>query len=130
MTRTHRPRRPWSLACALLLSFGCGASQTGAPADPSRAQEALRAALDAWKGGETLDALAQRTPPIRVSDLDWSGGLRLEGYQAEEAGQLLGYDLNYPVVLNLKDRKGKALKKKAVYVVTTQPELLVLRQED
>src|SRR4051794_28572196 len=98
MTIIHRPRRSWPLACAFLLSFGCGASQTGAPADPSRAQEALHAALDAWKGGQPLDALAQRSPPIRVSDLDWSGGLRLEGYQAEGAGQLLGYDLNYPVV--------------------------------
>jgi hypothetical protein len=118
------------LAAPLLVSLGCGAGQTGRPADPAQAEQALNAVLDAWKRGEPPDTLARRTPPIHVSDLDWTGGLRLERYKADQAGRLVGFDMNYPVVLQLKGPLGKALTKKAVYTVSTQPELLVLRQEN
>jgi len=73
--------------------------------------------------------LEKRTPPIHVKDVDWNGGFRLVSYKAGEAGKLAGYDMNYPVVLELKSPKGNSVKKNAVYTVTTRPELLVSRQE-
>jgi hypothetical protein len=85
--------------------------------------------LEAWKGGETPAALARRTPPIHVSDGDWMTGLRLQGYQADDGGKLVGSDVNFNVVLELKTAKGKVVKKDAVYAVTTHPQLLVLRQD-
>jgi hypothetical protein len=88
------------------------------------------AALDAWKGGESPDALAKRSPPIRVSDGDWMAGLRLQGYRAPDEGKLVGSDVNYSVALELKNAKGKVSKKTAVYAVTTRPQLMVLRQND
>ena len=61
--------------------------------------------------------------------MDWKGGFRLVGYKADADGKLVGYDMNYPVVLELKSPKGKSVKKNAVYTVTTSPELLISRQE-
>jgi hypothetical protein len=130
MARTAGKLRSWWFAGALALigPAGCGSPNPPA-AEPSRAHDALRAALDAWKAGETPEALSKRTPSIHVSDTDWKGGFRLIGYQAGEAGRLVGFDMTYPVVLELKDRKGRSVKKTAVYTVSTNPQLLVLRQE-
>jgi hypothetical protein len=117
------------LAAALAAASGCGVGSSVHPADPTQAQAVLRTVLDAWKAGETPDALQKRTPPIHVADMDWRDGFRLVGYQADSEGKLVGYDMNYPVVLELKNPKGTAVKKKAVYTITTAPEVLVLRQE-
>ncbi len=129
--RTSSPSRPTWLAGVLSLALGiggCGPSAT--PSDDADGRKALQTALDAWKEGETPDALANRTPSIHVSDGDWKSGLRLQSYQPEGEGKLIGSDLNYTVVLELKSPKGKASKKTAVYAVTTHPQLLVLRQDD
>ena len=128
--RTISPaRRPLlCVAGALLASLGCGGSSAHT-ADSSQGKQTLIAVLDAWKAGETPDALAGRTPAIHVSDADWKGGSKLVGYKADGEGRLVGYDMNYPVTLELKTPKGKSVKKAAVYTVTTSPQLLVLRQE-
>jgi hypothetical protein len=91
---------------------------------------ALLAALDACTGGEPPDALAKRSPPIRVSDGDWMSGTHLQGYRADDEGKLVGSDVSYSVELELKNAKGKVSKKTAVYAVTTRPQLMVLRQND
>lgn len=111
-----------TLACA-----GCGASAP--PSDPAEGRKTLQTVLDAWKGGEKPDALAQRTPPIHVTDGDWMSGLRLQSYEANDEGKLVGTDVNYNVVLELKTAKGKTVKRNAVYAVTTRPQLLVQRQD-
>ncbi len=124
-------RRAAVLTVALGLTLGaagCGPAAT--PADPADGRKALLAALDAWKGGEKPDALAGRTPSIHVADGDWSGGFALQNYKAEDEARHVGSDLSYKVVLELKNPKGKAVTKEAVYAVSTQPQLLVLRQDD
>ncbi|QEH36894.1 hypothetical protein OJF2_54790 [Aquisphaera giovannonii] len=115
------------LAPILLISPGCGASAS--PADPARAQETLRIALDAWKAGSKPGDLSGHATPIRVSDQEWAGGWTLLDYRVDDDGKLVGFDMNYPVELNLKRPGGGTVKKKAVYTVTTHPESLVLRQE-
>jgi len=129
MTLLSWVRRPWWLAVPLMLCLGCGSGQSARPTDPGQALQTLRVVLDAWKAGETPQRLESRTPAIHVADPDWSAGFSLVGYQADSAGRLVGYDMNYPVVLELKDAKGRSLKKEAVYVITTAPMFLVLRQE-
>jgi hypothetical protein len=111
------------------MSGGCGAAQSAHTSDPAQAQQALHAVLDAWKAGEQPADLEKRTPPIHVKDLDWLDGFRLVSYKAGEEGRLVGYDMNYPVVLELKSPKGTSVKKNAVYTITTRPELLISRQE-
>ena len=109
------------------LVSGCG-SPMGSSSDPTEGKEALSAALDAWKAGETPDALTKRTQPIHMTDGDWLSGLRLQSYSADE-GKLVGSDFNYQVALELKTPKGQVVKKTAVYAVTTHPQTLVLRQD-
>jgi hypothetical protein len=116
------------LILALVLGGGCAPSAR--PSDPAEGREALQATLDAWKGGEKPEALANRSPSIHASDGDWKSGLRLQGYQAVDEGTLVGSDLTYPVVLELKNSRGKIVKKSVVYTVTTHPQLLVLRQDN
>ncbi len=99
------------------------------PSDPVEGRAVLQTVLDAWKEGQTPEALAKRTPSIHVSDGDWMTGLRLQSYEADADGRLIGSDVNYNVVLELKTAKGKVIKKTAVYAVTTHPQLLVLRQD-
>ena len=115
-----------SIVWSLFVS-GCGGS-FGSSFDPDEGKKALSAALDAWKAGEKPNALAQRTPPIHVTDGDWLSGLRLQAYSADD-GKLVGSDVNYQVALELKTPKGQVVKKTAVYAVTTHPQTLVLRQD-
>jgi hypothetical protein len=122
-----RPPWPTGLLVLALVCAGCG--QSG-PSDPTEGRKALLAALDAWKGGETPDALAKRNPSIHVSDGDWKSGLRLQTYRADDEGKLVGSDVNYSVALELKNARGKVTKKTAVYAVTTHPQVLVHRQDD
>jgi hypothetical protein len=114
---------------AMSCNFGCGFGSTPHPADPGAAQDALRVALDGWKAGQKPADFETRAQPIVIKDLDWTEGYQLVGYTAAAEGRLAGYDMTYPVTLELKSPKGKTLKREAVYTVTTRPQVLVLRQE-
>ena len=135
--RTTSPRRPpWpagglmltTILMSILGSGGC--NPTARPSDPGEGRKALQATLEAWKGGEKPEALAGRSPSIHVSDGDWKSGLLLKSYRADDEGRLIGSDLSYSVALELKNSRGKLVKKNAVYAVTTHPQLLVFRQDD
>lgn len=127
MTTIARAIATCWIASSLLFTCGCG--ETPRAADSAQARTALQVALDAWKAGESPEDLARRAPPLHVRDTDWNGGFRLVGYDAGAEGRRVGYDMNYPVVLELKNPKGRLVKKNAVYTVTTSPELVVLRHE-
>jgi hypothetical protein len=129
MTGMVRALRPFWLAGSMIVLSGCGARESAHQADPTQAQETLHTVLDLWKSGGMPEELEKRTPPIHVKDLDWAGGFKLVAYQDGTEGKLVGYDMNYPVVLELESPKGKSVKKNAIYTVTTQPGLLVSRQE-
>jgi hypothetical protein len=131
--RIDAPRPPIRTAALVALTLalaasGCGTS--GTPADPEDGRKALITALDAWQAGATPASLAQATPPIHVADADWNAGARLQSYTADDEGRHVGADLNYRVLLELKNARGKAAKREAVYAVSTRPQLMVLRQDD
>ena len=129
MTSILRSVRLCLMPAALAALAGCGTSGAAFKADAATAQETLQAVLDAWKSGAKPESLESRTPPIRVVDLDWQEGYTLVDYKADVQGRLVGYDMNYPVVLELKSPSGNAVKKSAVYTISTHPQVLVLRQE-
>jgi hypothetical protein len=124
-----RALAPWAGAGLLLIASGCGVGGQPQPTDSEQARAALRAALDSWKAGEKPEVLARQSPAIHVKDVDWDGGFRLVAYRADADGRLVGYDMNYPVVLELKSPRGVAVKKNAVYTVTTRNEVFISRQE-
>lgn len=128
-TPRRRSRLAGTLTLLLLLLLGLtGCGSMASPSDPVEGLKVLQTTLDAWKAGEQPADLAKRTPPIHVSDGDWLSGLRLQNYSTGE-NKLVGSDVNYNVVLELKNAKGAAVKKDAVYAVTTSPKLLVNRQD-
>jgi hypothetical protein len=129
MKRAVRAIQPWLVAAALVAMSGCGMGGSATPADPNQAKNALSAALDAWKNGGKPSDLEKLSPPIHVRDVDWTGGSSLVSYKADKDGKLSGYDMNYPVDLEMKTPKGETVKKSAVYTVTTGAELLISRQE-
>jgi hypothetical protein len=125
------PARWFLMAASALLCFlaGCGLGPSPHPSDPDQAKTTLHTVLESWKAGATPESLASQSPPIRVHDLDWNEGHALVSYQTTSEPRLVGYDVNYPVILELKKRKGGTVKKTAVYTITTHPEILVMRNE-
>src|SRR5262249_37802098 len=124
--------RSWVLPAAALgvvLAAGCGRYAPPPPADPAAARQALRSALDAWQGGDTVEALARGKPPVHVADDDWQGGARLLNYEITGEGEMLGLNLCCPVALSLQDRGGRTVQKKVRYSVGTSPVLTIFRED-
>ena len=116
-----------TLAFAVALLGGCSGSHWAASVDPERARETLKTALDVWKKGEEPTTLTSNTPAITAQDLDWMGGATLVDYEVTGDGKSVEGNLYVPVTLTLKKAKGKEVKKKVTYVVTTSPNLAVFR---
>jgi hypothetical protein len=116
------------LVGALSLAPGCGRSAPR-PADPERAGQALRATLDAWKNGESVEALQRQEPPVQVIDREWRSGHRLKSYKVEKA-EPVGADLRCQVALTVHGPRGRPVTKRAVYSVGTSPALTVTREEE
>jgi hypothetical protein len=108
---------------------GCGSSLPTS-ADPQRARETLRIALDAWKSGESSDALQKRSPPIHVRDVDWSDGWKLKDYRFTLDDEQYGQQRRCYVRLSLESPKGKAAGKEVQYLIDTAPALVIVRAED
>jgi hypothetical protein len=116
-------------AALLACVAGCGRGSPPQPADPDRARAALRLALDAWQQGQAPRSLQGREPPVRVIDREWRAGYKLVRYELAADGPL-GADLRCQVRLLLRNGRGQAVRKKAVYSVGTSPALTVVREED
>src|SRR5205823_646114 len=97
-----------ALALALAVLAGCGPTT----ADPAAAGTALRRALDAWKAGESPDALAKASPPLTVVDRQWKKGAKLLAYEVAGDPTPAGYDLHFAVTLTVEDEKGKKKQQK------------------
>ena len=103
---------------------GCG-GQT--PADPDEARATLTRALDAWRDGRTIEDVTKLSPSIAVADPSWTAGLKLSRYEVAETGRATGFDLKIPVELWLEDSKGKEVREKVKYTVSTKPARTVIR---
>lgn len=111
---------------ALLATLAAGCVAKPKPADRGEALAALRAALEAWQGGERPEALLQRHPSIQVADPAWGEGMRLARYEIEEEeAQISGYDLSCPVKLWFGDGKGEP--RRVRFSVATRPRLVIAR---
>lgn len=114
--------------CAMLTT-GCGSVGGGPQADPDEARTTMKQVLDAWKAGQKPSQFNEKSPEIVIHDSDWTLGLKLVSYQTREDVRLAGNDVHYPVTLELKSPKGRWIRKEAVYLISTSPRKLVLRQD-
>ncbi|MBX9627456.1 MAG: hypothetical protein K2X82_26885, partial [Gemmataceae bacterium] len=96
-----------------------------AASDPAAARAALVGALDAWKGGKSLDAHVQANPGLTVVDTIWQKGAKLGSYEVVGDGRTDGYDVTFTVKLNYADGR----QEKAPFTVSTSPKLVVLHME-
>jgi hypothetical protein len=120
-----------TLSILLVVLTGCSRGTPPAPEashDAEAARTALVAVLDAWKKGEAK-ALAKRNPPIRFFDDDLVAGLRLADYEIEEPDLPIKLHEDVAVILELRDAKGKGVRREARYQVGTDPTLSVLRSD-
>jgi hypothetical protein len=85
---------------------------------------------DAWRGGESADALFRRSPPIHVVDHDWRGGQRLEGYEIKGDGEPSGHQLHCKVLLTFSGTNNKPVRRTASYTVSTEPTLSIVREDE
>ena len=84
--------------------------------------------LDAWKHGEAR-SLARHNPPIRFEDEDFVAGLRLADYEIVEPDAPIQLHKNIPVILSLRDPRGRTIRRETNYQVATDPALAVLRSD-
>jgi hypothetical protein len=117
---------------AALALCGCGGDpkplSMAATAESSRA--ALVAALDGWKAGKTAEELAAQSPPVRLIDDDFHGGMKLLNYKIETEGHVRGIGYSYIVTLTLEAKDGaKPTTKKIPYNAVTEPKYVVSRED-
>lgn len=116
--------------CLTLLAAaasGCGHRISAAPLDSSKARDALKTTLEAWKSGADASSLKSNSPSIVAQDLDWLGGAKLVGYQIEGEGTPVDSNLRVPVKLTLTGKDGTEATKTVNYLVGTSPALTVFR---
>src|SRR5271156_6109007 len=113
------------LCSALALSLITGCRRGLDPnADQADAEKALRAALEAWKGGKSQDDLANDVPPIIMNEDDWRTGKRLLEYKMAE-GALSGRQIRCRVKLKLQEKENKTTDRDAVYIIDTIPRIVI-----
>jgi hypothetical protein len=118
------------VASVLSMFLGCGPGnhQPPGPSNPSEAKQALTAALDAWKRGESIDAFRKSQSAPNISDESWSAGKKLAGYELQGEGMVFGNDVRFRVNLQL-EASGKRERALGVYVVSTQPVVSIIRSD-
>lgn len=115
-----------ALALIALAATGCSERVAATPLDSSKALDALRFTLDAWKKGDSVEQLKAGSPSIVAQDLEWLGGASLVAYRIEGEGEKVDSNLKVPVKLTLK-KGGKDASQTATYLVTTSPTITVFR---
>ncbi len=119
------------LVISLWFLTGSGCGKLRRPqSDADLARGTLRLALDAWKKGDPVSSLQDRSPPIQVTDFEWKGSFALLDYQVTPKDQLFAGDLRCQVKLSLRSPKGKTLEKQATYSVGTTNGLRIIREDD
>ena len=120
---------PQYLLAALLLIavVGCGRGNVAppGPSDPAKAKQALTQALDAWRSGAKPDSVS----PTIVSDEEWAGGAQLLSYELQGDGAVFGTSIRQKAMLEVRGADGKALRKTALYQISTAPKVTINRSD-
>ena len=116
-------------AVVLLLAAGAAGCEGGSvppQANPDKARAALARALDAWKNGEPIDALARGAEPIYFNDPKCRSDARLVGYEMADAHEFHGQSVRIPVVLSVKFPDGTTKEHPTSYLIDTSPAIVIV----
>jgi hypothetical protein len=123
-------KRNLFLAASILLIgsgvTGCAGKMPPA-ADPQTAATSLKAALEAWKLGETPQTLEAKEPAIYFNDQVWSSGGELVDYSITDQ-QANGQGWNCEVQLTLRNGHRKSESRRVRYQIDTQPHIVIVQQ--
>lgn len=122
-------RHVFSLIVLCLPGLGCQGRGLPAQTPGDAGQAALISALDAWKGGATLQSLRDGRPPIHVADEDWLAEYVLTDFRIDGEPRSHGGSVAIPVHLSLTDPQGRQVEREVVYTVATQPRISIVRQD-
>jgi hypothetical protein len=115
----------WWLGLALLPA-GCGDKLPPA-ADADKARQALQTSLDAWKAGDSREALQSRSPAIYFNEPLCQPGHRLLDYRLDESSEeRFGQAVRYTVVFSLKAKGGTTVRHTAIYEISTHPTVVIV----
>jgi hypothetical protein len=122
-----------SVVLALLGLAGIlGCSRSFVPAEvagPDQAMEVLRAVLEDWKNGQTLAAMKLKVPSVHAVDDDWQAGLALQAFELHPGPEAGGSAARISATLQFAAPNG-SVRRTARYLVTLQPTISVVRQDD
>ena len=115
---------------AMLVHFnGCSSTPSVANSDPAKAKEIAITILDAWKNGESMEALKQKTPPMfAVIDL-WKDGCKLTSYEFVGDSEMVGPNVRLNVRFSCQNKAGKNVDKTIKYLVTTTPAITFIKED-
>ena len=118
-----------SLCFVLLSVIGCSSAPSVSNSDPSKAKEIAKTILDAWKNGETMESLKQKSPPMFAMIDLWKDGCVLNSYEIIGEGEMLGPNVRFQVRFNCQDKSGKKVDKTIKYLVTTTPAITFIKED-
>jgi hypothetical protein len=114
-----------AIGMTIFLLPGCGNSLPP-QADANQARVVLQEALESWQKGETIDSLAQRTPPIYFNDPKCIPGIKLVSFQIEDGHENHGQSVRISASLSLTLKDGTKKEKKYRYLIDTSPTVVIV----
>ena len=115
------------ILCVLLLAAaGCGGGSLPPQASPDQARSALTRALDAWKGGESIDALTKVQPAIFFNDPRCKSDVKLLAYKVLDAHEIYGQSVRIEVEVTFQQKDGSTKERKVSYLIDTSPAIVIV----
>ncbi|MCI0377488.1 MAG: hypothetical protein L0215_07775 [Gemmataceae bacterium] len=105
---------------------GCGGGSLPDRADPQKAKDALRTALETWQKGEPIETLAKRAPPIYFNDPKATEGARLTSFELDDNHEFFGQSVRVTVKATLERESGKSKQRQLNYLVDTSPAVVIV----
>ena len=114
------------LATLLVLFAAAGCSSSRPEADVERGRRAVVAALDGWKANQPAEKLKSLPEPVEFSE-ELQKTHALTDYRVDKVDRSDKDVVRYTVTLKLKDKKGRASEREAVYSVALKNPVVVAR---
>ena len=106
--------------------LGCGGGSLPERADPERARQALKTALETWQKGESTEALAKGSPPIYFNDPKIQRGMRLASYEVEDPHDFFGQSVRISVKATFARDEGESKERKLTYLIDTGAAVVIV----